>query len=67
MIDPGDIKSEQQQPGSLSVATCHANTIGEITPGMKHQKTSAVCWTGLGMSINRVINSNTKKQQNTHS
>jgi hypothetical protein len=69
IIDPGDIKSEhqQQQPGSLSIATSRAQTIGEITPDMKHPKTSTIYWTGLGMSINRVISGSTKKQQNRHS
>jgi hypothetical protein len=67
IIDPGDIKSKQQQPGLLYVATSHAKTIGEITPDMKHPKTSAIYWTGSGMSINRVINGSTKKQQNTQS
>jgi hypothetical protein len=34
---------------------------------MKHPKTSAIYWTNLGTSINRVINGSTKKLQNTHS
>jgi hypothetical protein len=42
IIDPGDIKSEQQQPGFLYVTTSHAKTIGEITSDMKHPKTSAI-------------------------
>jgi hypothetical protein len=40
IIDPGDIKSKQQQPGLLYVATSRAKTIREITPDMKHPKTS---------------------------
>jgi hypothetical protein len=63
IIDLGDIKSEQQQPGLLYVATSRAKTIGEIAPDMKHPKTSAIYWTGTGMSINRVINGSTKKQK----
>jgi hypothetical protein len=30
------------------------------------QKTSALFWTGSGMSVNRVLNGTTKKQQKTH-
>jgi hypothetical protein len=36
-----------------------------MTQDVPHPKTSALYWTGSGMSINRVLNGNTKKQQNT--
>ena len=65
IIDPGDIKTEQQQPGILYVATSRAKTIGDMTIGTPHPKTSALYWTGSGMSINRVLNGTTKKQLNT--
>ena len=32
---------------------------------MPHPKNSALYWTGSGMSVNRVMNGTTKKQQNT--
>ena len=64
IIDPGDIKSEQQQPGILYVATSHAKTIEHMTQETPQTKISALYWTGGGMSINRVINSSTKKPPN---
>jgi hypothetical protein len=63
IIDPGDIKSKQQQLGLLYVATSRAKTVEEITPDMKHPKNSAIYWTSSGVSINRVINGSTKKQK----
>ena len=65
IIDPGDIKSEQQQPGLLYVATSRVKTIGDMTHDVPHPKNSALYWTGSGMSINRVLNGTTKKQLNT--
>jgi hypothetical protein len=65
IIDPGDIKSEQQQPGLLYVATSRVKTIGDMTQDDPHPKNSALYWTGSGMSINRVLNGTTKKQLNT--
>jgi hypothetical protein len=65
IIDPGDIKSKQQQPGLLYVATSHVQTIGDMTQDVPHPKTSALYWAGSGMSVNRVLNGTTKKQQNT--
>jgi hypothetical protein len=65
IINPGNIKSEQQQPGLLYVATSHVKTIGDMTQDVPHPKTSALYWTGSGMSVNRVMNGTTKKQQNT--
>ncbi len=64
IIDPGDIKSEQQQPGILYVATSRAKTIEHMTQETPQTKMSALYWTGGGMSINRVINGSTKKQPN---
>jgi hypothetical protein len=52
IIDPGDIKFEQQQPGLLYVATSCVKTIGDITQDVPHPKTSALYWTGSGMSVN---------------
>ncbi len=65
IIDPGDIKSEQQQPGLLYVATSRVKTFGDMTQDVPHPKTSALYWTGSGMSVNRMLNGTTKKQQNT--
>jgi predicted glutamine amidotransferase len=64
IIDPGDIKSEQQQPGILYVATSRAKTIGDTTQDTTQTKMSALYWTGGGMSINRVIDGSTKRQPN---
>jgi hypothetical protein len=64
IIDPDDIKTEQQQLGILYVATSHAMTIGDMMIETPHPKTSAPYWTGTGISINRVIGSTTKRQQN---
>jgi hypothetical protein len=35
-----------------------------MTQETPQTKMNALCWTGGGMSINRVINGSTKKQQN---
>jgi hypothetical protein len=59
IIDPGDIKSKQQQPGLLYIATSCVKTIGDMTQDVSPY------WTGSGMSVNRVMNGTTKKQQNT--
>ncbi len=49
-IDPGDIKSEQQQPGILYVAMSRAKTMGDMINDMLNPRNSAVYWTGCGMS-----------------
>jgi ATP-dependent exoDNAse (exonuclease V) alpha subunit len=36
IIDPGDIKSKQQQPGLLYVATSRVKTIGDMTHDLPH-------------------------------
>jgi hypothetical protein len=36
-----------------------------MTQDVPHPNTSALCWTGSGMSVDRVLNGTTKKQQNT--
>jgi hypothetical protein len=36
-----------------------------MTQDVPHPKTSALYWTGFGMSVNKVMNGTTKKQQNT--
>ena len=64
IIDPGDIKYKQQQPGILYVATSHAKTIGDTTQETTQTKMSALYWTGGGMSMNRVIDGSTKRQPN---
>ena len=64
IIDPGDIKSEQQQPGILNVATSRAKTIEHMTQETPQTKMSALYWTGGGMSKNRVIDGSTEKQPN---
>jgi len=65
IIDPGDIKTEQQQPGILYVATSRAKTIGDMAIDTPHPKTSALYWTGTGISINRILDGTTKRQQNS--
>ncbi len=65
IIDPGDIKSEQQQPGILYVAMSRAKTMGDMTNDMPNPRNSAVYWTGCGMSKNRVLHGLTKKQIHT--
>jgi hypothetical protein len=65
IIDPGDIKSEQQQPGILNVAMSCAKTMGDMTNDTPNPRNSAVCWTGCGMSKNRVLHGSTKKQIHT--
>jgi hypothetical protein len=65
IINPGDIKSEQQQPGILYVAMSHAKKMGDTTNDTPNPRNSAVYWTGSGMSKNRVLHSSTKKQIHT--
>ncbi len=55
IIDPGNIKTEQQQLGILYVATSCTKTVGDMTIDTPHPKTSALYWTGTGISINRVL------------
>jgi hypothetical protein len=55
IIVPGDIKSEQQQPGILYVAMSHAKTMGDMTNDTPNPRNSAVYWTGCGMRKNRVL------------
>jgi hypothetical protein len=61
IVNPGDIKSAQQQPGILYVAMSCAKTIGDMTNGTPNPRNSAVYWTGSGMSKNRVLHGSTKK------
>jgi hypothetical protein len=61
IINPGDIKSEQQQPGILYVAMSRAKTMGDMTNDTQNPRNSAVCWTGSGMSKNRVLHGSLKK------
>jgi len=49
---------------TLDVGTSHAKTIEHMTQETPQTKMSALCWTGGGMSINRVINGSTNKQPN---
>jgi hypothetical protein len=42
IINPGDIKSEQQQPGILYVAMSHAKTMGDMTNDTPNPRNSAV-------------------------
>jgi hypothetical protein len=65
IINPGDIKSEQQQPGILYVAMSCAKTMGDMTNDTPNPRNSAVYWTGCGMSKNRVLHGSTKKQIHT--
>ena len=65
IIDLGDIKSEQQQPGILYVAMSRAKTIEDMTNDTPNPRNSAVYWTGSGMSKNRVLHGSTKKQIHT--
>ena len=65
IIDPGDIKTEQQQPGILYVAMSRAKTMGNMTNDTPNPRNSAVYWTGCGMSKNRVLHGSTKKQIHT--
>jgi hypothetical protein len=65
IINPGDIKSEQQQPGILYVAISCAKLIGDMTNDTPNPRNSAVYWTGSGMSRNRVLHGSTKKQIHT--
>jgi hypothetical protein len=64
IINPGDIKCEQQQSGIVYVATSRAKTIEHMTQETSQTKMSVLYWTGGGMSINRVIDGSTKKQPN---
>ncbi len=65
IINPGDIKSEQQQPGILYVAMSRATTIGDMTNNTPNPRNSAVYLTGSGMSKNRVLHGSTKNQIHT--
>jgi hypothetical protein len=49
IIDPGDIKTKQQQPRILYVATSHANTIGDMTIDTPHPQ--LVLFIGLEQAL----------------
>ncbi len=53
IINPGDIKSEQQQQGKLYVAMSHAKKMEDMTNDTPNPRNSAVYWTGCGMSKNK--------------
>ena len=42
-----------------------AKTMGDMTNDTPNPRNSAVCWTGCGMSKNRVLHGSTKKQVHT--
>jgi hypothetical protein len=65
IINPGDIKSEQQQPGILYVAMSRAKTMGDMNNDTPYPRNSAVYWTGCGTSKNRVLHGSNKKQMHT--
>jgi hypothetical protein len=57
IINPGDIKLEQQQPRILYVAMSRTKTMGDMTNDndTPNPRNSAVYWTGREMSKNRVL------------
>ncbi len=61
IVDPGDLTTEQQNPGILYAAMSHAKTMGQITPNNPHPKDSAIFWTGSGICKNRVLNITKKR------
>ncbi len=65
IINPGVIKSEQQEPGILYVAMSREKTMGDMTNDTSNPKNSAVYWTGCGMSKNKVLNGSIKKLMQT--
>ncbi len=65
IINPGDTKSEQQQPGILYVAMSHAKIMGDMTNDTPNPKNCAVYWTGCEMSKNRLLHGSTKKNAYT--
>jgi hypothetical protein len=61
IVNPGDLTTEQQNPGILYTAMSHAKTMGQMTPNNPHPKDSAIFWTGLGISKIRVLNITKKR------
>ena len=54
VIDPGDLRWEQQCPGALYVALSRGKTMGNTSTGIRHPKDSAVYWSSDGMSRKRI-------------
>jgi hypothetical protein len=61
IVNPGDLTTEQQNPGILYAVMSHAKTMGHITPNNPHPKDSAIFWTGLGICENRILNITKKR------
>jgi hypothetical protein len=63
IIDPGDIKTEQNSQ-EYSMLLQFMQIQLDIMQETPQPKNSALYWTGSGMSISRVISGTTKRQQN---
>ncbi len=55
IVDPGNLTTEQRNPGILYAAMSCDKTMGQMTPNNSHPKDSAIFWTGLGICENRVL------------
>jgi hypothetical protein len=61
IVNPGNLTTEQQNPGILYAAMSRAKTMGQIIPNNPHPKDSVIFWTGLGICKNRVLNITKKR------
>ena len=61
IIDPGNLKWEQQCPGALYVALSRAKYMGKYWPDTAHPKDSNIYWRGQGISEYRIRHGALKK------
>ena len=60
MVDPGNLKWEQDCPGALYVALSRAKTMGTFMAEGHFTKKSAIYWKGDGISKTRIIDGSLK-------
>jgi hypothetical protein len=64
IVNPGNLTTKQQNPGTLYAAMSHAKTMGQMTPNNPHPKDSVIFWTGLVICKNRVLTITKKRGLN---
>ena len=61
IVDPGDLKWEQDCPGALYVALSRAKTMGDFTGGTESfTKKSAIYWKGDGITTKQIMEGSMK-------
>ena len=61
IIDPGNLKWEQDCPGAFYVALSRAKSMGKYWPDTAHPKKSNIFWSGQGICYDRICKGSLKK------